>query len=169
MYQRVRSFKNLPNLNGWPICELEILWSCVTKDRTENELHQLINIGSCGFHIHVAFKSGTEATNWNIKKVLQSAFQILHNSPARREDYESNRKQKVPTVLLCNKVCLLFTLKILCIDLFYAMLLLTFLEGQFRRRALYCTPSDHQQFKNVNKIALNRSVVSHRPLSLSFS
>ena len=84
-------------------------YEAVTKDRAENELHQLINIGSCGLHIHGAFKLGAEATNWNIKKVLQSAFQILHDSPARQEDYESNRKQKVPTVLLCNKVCLLFT------------------------------------------------------------
>ena len=46
-------------------------YKAVTKDRAKDELHQLINIGSCGLHvIHGAFKSGAEATNWNIKKVL---------------------------------------------------------------------------------------------------
>ena len=65
-------------------------YEAVTKDRAENESHQLINIGSCGLYvIHGTFKSGAEATNWNFKKVLQSAFQILHDSLTRREYYES--------------------------------------------------------------------------------
>ena len=70
-----------------------------------------INIGSCGLHIiHGAFKSGVETTNWNIKKVLRIVFQILHDSPARQEDYERvTGTKKNPTVLLWNKVCLLFT------------------------------------------------------------
>ena len=62
----------------------------VSKEREENELHELINVGSCGLHVlHGAFKSGAEATDWNIKKTLRGSFQILHDSPARREDYES--------------------------------------------------------------------------------
>ena len=65
-------------------------FNSVTKKREEDELPALINIGSCGLHvIHGAFKTGVEATNWNIKKILRSAFYILHDSPARREDYES--------------------------------------------------------------------------------
>ena len=48
---------------NWKFCE------AVTKDKAENELHQLVNIGSCGLYIiHRAFKSGAEAANWNIKK-----------------------------------------------------------------------------------------------------
>ena len=62
----------------------------VSKRRKDDELHALIEIGSCGLHIiHGAFKSGAEMTNWNIKQVLKGAFQILHDTPARREDYES--------------------------------------------------------------------------------
>ena len=61
-----------------------------TKKREEDELPALINIGSCGLHvIHGAFKTGVEATNWNVKKTLRGAFNILGDSPARREDYES--------------------------------------------------------------------------------
>ena len=77
-------------------------YEAVTKDRAEDKLHQLINIGSCGLHvIHGAFKSDAEATNWNIKKVLQSAFQILHDSPARREDYESVTGSKKYPLFFC--------------------------------------------------------------------
>ena len=77
-------------------------YEAVTKDRAEDKLHQLINIGSCGLHlIHGAFKSEAEATNWNIKKVLQSAFQILHDSPARWEDYESVTGSKKYPLFFC--------------------------------------------------------------------
>ena len=65
-------------------------FNTVTKKREEDELPALINIGSCSLHvIHGTFKTGVEATNWNIKKTLRGAFCILHDSPARREDYES--------------------------------------------------------------------------------
>ena len=67
MYGGVGSIKNVSNINGWSICQLEI-FSSVTKKREEDELPALINIGSCGLHvIHGAFKTGVEATNWNIK------------------------------------------------------------------------------------------------------
>ena len=46
-------------------------------------------------------KSGAEATNWNIQKVLQSAFQILHDSPARQEDYESVTGSKKSPLFFC--------------------------------------------------------------------
>ena len=65
-------------------------FSIVSPKREKDELPALINIGSCGLHgIHRAFKTGMEPTNWNFKKTLRGAFYILHDSPARREDYES--------------------------------------------------------------------------------
>ena len=77
-------------------------YEAMTKVRAENELHELINIGNCGLHvIHGAFKSGSEATNWNIKKVLRSAFLILHDSPARWEDYESVTGSKKYPLFFC--------------------------------------------------------------------
>ena len=39
--------------------------------------------------IHGAFKSGAESTNWNAKATLKGAFQFLHDTPARRDDYTS--------------------------------------------------------------------------------
>ena len=60
------------------------------KDRVANEQHELIFIDTCGLHvIHGAFKTGAESTDWKIKKILNPAFQILHDSPARHEDYKS--------------------------------------------------------------------------------
>ena len=60
----------------------------IQQDQKENEKHQLINIGSCGLHIiNDAFKIGAEKPDWRMKKILNGAFQILHDSPARREDF----------------------------------------------------------------------------------
>ena len=62
----------------------------VVKNREEMELHQLINIGSCGLHIiHDSFKTHIEVADWDIKATAKDAFQILHNSPAARADYIS--------------------------------------------------------------------------------
>ena len=52
----------------------------VVKNREEMELHQLINIGSCGLDvIHGSFKTGIEVTDWNIRplqKVLFKSYTI---------------------------------------------------------------------------------------------
>ena len=59
----------------------------VQKDRKENGL---LNIGSCGLHtLHGAFKRGVESTGWNLKQTLHGSYQILHASPARRDDYQA--------------------------------------------------------------------------------
>ena len=58
------------------------------KLRTEDELASLIDIGSCNLHvIHGAFKTGSESTGWNLHKILKGAFMLLHDTPARRDDY----------------------------------------------------------------------------------
>ena len=58
----------------------------INEERTSNEFHRLISIGSCGLHrIHGAFRAGAETTEWNIKKMLTGAYFVLHDSPARRE------------------------------------------------------------------------------------
>ena len=60
----------------------------IRGERSENEQHQLIDIGSCGLHtIHNAFKTGAESTGWGMKKILKGAYQMFHDSPARREDF----------------------------------------------------------------------------------
>ena len=72
-----------PSVN-WCFCDE------VAKNKGEMGLHQLINISSCGLYIiHSSFKTGIEVTDWNIKATAKGAFQILHDSPARRADYIS--------------------------------------------------------------------------------
>ena len=61
----------------------------IVQDRQENIVHSLIDIGSCSLHIgHGSFKTGAEKTGWNLKALLKGSFQILHDTPARREDCE---------------------------------------------------------------------------------
>ena len=60
----------------------------INEERTSNEFHRSISIGSCGLYmIHGAFGAGAEATEWSLKKILIGAFYVLHDSPARREYY----------------------------------------------------------------------------------
>ena len=61
----------------------------INEERTANEFHHLISIGSCGLHtIHGTFCTGAEATDWSIKKVLRGVYIVLHDSPARGENYQ---------------------------------------------------------------------------------
>ena len=50
----------------------------VQHSRADGELHELFDIGSCGFHtIYGAFKTGAEKTEWGIKKILKAVYQIF--------------------------------------------------------------------------------------------
>ena len=50
----------------------------------------MLYIGSCSLHIiHGAFKSGAEENHWDIKSIFKTAYTILHDAPAQREDYIS--------------------------------------------------------------------------------
>ena len=74
----------------------------VQKDRRDNEQHELINIGSCGLHtIHGAFKGGAESTGWNLKQTLHGSYQVLHDSPARRDDYHTLTGSNVYPMHFC--------------------------------------------------------------------
>ena len=66
----------------------------------ETALHFLINVGTCNLHIvHGSLQTGESASGWGLKKIMKSAHQILHNSPARREDYTS---ETGPSIYLFN-------------------------------------------------------------------
>ena len=55
-----------------------------------NEQPLLVDIGTCGLHtIHDTFKDGEQSTDWMLKEVLNSAYHILHDSPAQRDDYQT--------------------------------------------------------------------------------
>ena len=62
----------------------------VQDNRAENEQPALINIGNFGLHtVHGTFKCGAQSTGWKLKEILSGSYQILHDSPARRDDYQS--------------------------------------------------------------------------------
>ena len=78
-----------PNVN-W--CVLEML----DDQRVEKDLNKTLNIGSCSQHIiHGAFKYGVLQTDWGIHKLLKAMYWILHDSPARRDNYSREGSTKV--------------------------------------------------------------------------
>ena len=84
-----------PNVN-WAFFEK------LKKQRTESELSDLVDIGSCNLHsIHNAFGVGVNATDWDIKKLMKGAFYTLHDTPARREDYIKQTGSKEFTLSFC--------------------------------------------------------------------
>ena len=61
---------------------------CVKKERVDNELSGLIDIGSCNLHtVHGCFADGVKASGWNLKKLLKGCYHLFHDTAARREDY----------------------------------------------------------------------------------
>ena len=67
-----------PNAN-WSVFKL------LHKDRCEKDYPNIIDIGSCSLHVvHGAFKSGIEATNWDLKKIMKALWKIFDDSPVRR-------------------------------------------------------------------------------------
>ena len=62
----------------------------LTNKRSDSGIPALIEFGSCSLHIvNGAFQRGAEQSGWNLKKTLKSVWQLFHDSPARRDDYET--------------------------------------------------------------------------------
>ena len=60
----------------------------LNKECQTNESSTLINIGTCDLHtIKRSLQMGAKATDWNLKKLLSSMYQIFHESPSRASDY----------------------------------------------------------------------------------
>ena len=72
----------------------------VQDHRKANEQPRLVDIGSCG--LHGAFKAGVQSTDWMLKEVLNSAYYILHDSPARRDDYQTVTGRSVLPLNFCS-------------------------------------------------------------------
>ena len=70
-----------------PNTNLKLL-SEVQNELQKSKLSSLTDVGSCNLHlIHGSFKTGSEKSLWDLHKILKRAFKLLHDSPARREDY----------------------------------------------------------------------------------
>ena len=62
----------------------------LNNQRDESKLPTLIGIGSCSLHIvNGTFQRGAGNIGWRIKQTLKGVYQLFHDSPARREDYEN--------------------------------------------------------------------------------
>ena len=69
----------------------------------ENNYHSLLDIGSCSLHIvHRSFTAGAEKSGWKLKNLLKGAYYVHHNTPARREDYESTTGSTVYPLHFCS-------------------------------------------------------------------
>ena len=70
--------------------------------RTESFYQSLIDIGTCSLHsVHVTVKSGIESTSWGMKDILRSGFNLLHDLPAHREDFQVVTKSDVCPLYFC--------------------------------------------------------------------
>ena len=65
-----------------------LLLDLLKKQREQQELPKLLNIGSYNLHvIHGAFKIGFQSVEWNIGKLMKASSNLFDDSPARRADY----------------------------------------------------------------------------------
>ena len=71
--------------------------------RKNQNLPQLVDIGTCNLHnIHNAFKLGFQNTTWEMKNLLRASYQILHDSPARRDDFVSVTESSLFPLSFCG-------------------------------------------------------------------
>ena len=82
------------------------LLQVVQDDRKDKGLPHLLDLGTCSLHtLHGSFKTGIEKCEWEMKSLLKAPFNILHDSPARRDNYESvTKSSKFLLLFLCCKV-----------------------------------------------------------------
>lgn len=61
---------------------------CLQKERSDNELSGLVDIGSCNLHtVHGCLADGVKASGWNLTKLFKGAYFLFHDTAARRDDY----------------------------------------------------------------------------------
>ena len=78
------------------------LLQVVQDGRKDKGLPHLLDIGTCGVHtLHGSFKTGIEKSEWEMKSLMKASFNILHDSSARQDDYESVTKSSKFPLLFC--------------------------------------------------------------------
>ena len=82
-----------------------VTWSFRNKfeaNKRDNFNSGLVNIGSCSQHkIHNAFKGGAKKSGWQIPQFLKALHTLCHETPARREDYETVTSSDVFPLKYC--------------------------------------------------------------------
>ena len=76
------------------------------KKHREDCHHQLIRMGSCSLHIiDGALHTGEIKSELDLKHILKGSYEMLHDSPARREDYECVASSKIYPLSFCSTQC----------------------------------------------------------------
>ena len=77
----------------------------IVKSREKAMFRTLIDIGSCSLHVvHGSLKSGIDKSSWKIKQTLKGAFYVLHDTPARQEDYNAVTKSTTFPLYFCATI-----------------------------------------------------------------
>ena len=85
-----------PNVN-WSI------YNSINCNLQDNHQVSLLHAGSCGLHtMHNAFRSGCEASGWEMEQFLSAAHTLFHDSPARLEDYFSTTGATMLPLKFCK-------------------------------------------------------------------
>ena len=85
-----------PNVNWKFYCSF-------CEERKAAELPDLLNIGSCSLHVvHGSFQNGAKESGWNLANILRALWQLFHDTPARREDFNHITGTNVYPLQFCQ-------------------------------------------------------------------
>ena len=60
------------------------------RNEQDPDIRMLLNLGSCSLHvIHGAFKTGAQATSWNIDSLFRALYNLFHDALAQSENFVS--------------------------------------------------------------------------------
>ena len=81
-------------------------YEALKQERNENLFLSLIDTDTCSLHsVHGAIRSGVGTTFLGIKETLTGTFHLLHDSPARREDFEVVTSSNKYPLFFCARSC----------------------------------------------------------------
>lgn len=73
------------------------------RKRYDPEMPGILQLGTCTLHtIHGAFATAMKNTEWGVAKLLRAIWYLFHDSPARRDDFQSITKSNVFGLQFCS-------------------------------------------------------------------
>ena len=82
------------------------LYEALKQESNENLFLSLIDIDTCSLQSVLGpILSGIETTFWGVKETPTGAFHLLHDFPARREDFEVVTSSNKYPLFVCATSC----------------------------------------------------------------
>ena len=73
------------------------------RKRSDPDLPGILQLGTCTLYtIHGAFTTAIKGTGWGLAKLLRALWYLFHDSPARRDDFQSITKSNVFMLQFCS-------------------------------------------------------------------